>query len=474
VLTVDEDDKVVCHVCGNAYNGLDHHARQAHDLWPEEYRVLFGLARGRALESPTLRSRRRVLADERLRPWRERVGELTEGTTPEQRAARGRGKTRRLETLQDPENRASWREGGRRARRTRRARIAAGHQERPQGFQAGSAAAREASAKGWARRAELLEDPTYRAAVARRVSAGKGGRAASMCLVCREAFEVPPSWLRGGYGKICSAACRTQWKLQRGRGREGLPWQEIAARLRARGPAALDELAPPGPEIVRRFYGLIDGSPWTQRAIAEHLGLSLGKVRGILGSPAVTRLLGEPPRRGDRTVVSVTCAICGTSVEREPHELRNRARTTCSPACRKELRRRHLAARPPLDAATHVKAGESFRHRLAASAEFREQWQTRMRQAGLRRGRPHTEALRALAPEAFAGLDERDQELVQRYYGLAGFGPESQRSLAARFHMDGARVGPLVQASVTRLLSLKESCQPRQRRKRAPIETATS
>ena len=68
VLTLDEDDKVVCHVCGKAYNALDHHARQAHGLWPEEYKVLFGLERGRALESPGLRERRRELGGEHLRP----------------------------------------------------------------------------------------------------------------------------------------------------------------------------------------------------------------------------------------------------------------------------------------------------------------------------------------------------------------------------------------------------------------------
>ena len=99
MLAVDEDDKLICHVCGKAYHSLDHHARLAHDLWPEEYKVLFGLERGRALESPTLRARRRVLADARLRPWRGYIREIIARTTPEERAAWGRGKTRRLETL---------------------------------------------------------------------------------------------------------------------------------------------------------------------------------------------------------------------------------------------------------------------------------------------------------------------------------------------------------------------------------------
>jgi hypothetical protein len=179
VLELADDDRVVCHVCGRAYHSLDHHARQAHDLWPEEYKVLFGLGRGRALESPSLRARRRVLAEERLRPWRGRISEALERATSEQRAAWGQGKKRRLETLQDPENRAHWRQGGQRARETRRARIAAGHRERPQGFQTGSPAVQEASARGRATRAERLRDAAYRTALSQRVSAAKGGRSPS-------------------------------------------------------------------------------------------------------------------------------------------------------------------------------------------------------------------------------------------------------------------------------------------------------
>src|SRR5437016_5024635 len=81
------------------------------------------------------------------------------------------------------------------------------------------------------------------------------GRTTSICIVCGVAFEVPQSWLRHGYGKTCSDACRTRWRLQRGRGRDGQPWEQVAERLRAMGPVALDALAPPAPEVVRYFYG---------------------------------------------------------------------------------------------------------------------------------------------------------------------------------------------------------------------------
>jgi hypothetical protein len=40
VLALDEDDKVICHVCGKAFHSLDHHVRQVHGLWPEEYQLV--------------------------------------------------------------------------------------------------------------------------------------------------------------------------------------------------------------------------------------------------------------------------------------------------------------------------------------------------------------------------------------------------------------------------------------------------
>jgi hypothetical protein len=396
VLATDEDGKVICHVCGAAYAALEQHALRRHGLWPEEYRVLFGLERQRALESPALRARRRALADEQLRPWRARIREVASRATTVQRVARSQGKTRRLETLQDPENRAHWREGGPRARQTRRARIAAGHRELPQGFQAGSAAVREVSARGRARRDELLQDPGYRAAFRQRLSEAKGGRESTTCEVCGRTFEVPPSWLRAGYGKHCSAACHEQWKLQRGRSRDGLPWQQVAERVRRLG-SALDVLKPPGPEIVRLFYGLVDGTPWTQRAIAEHLCLTTRRVQHVLHGQDLARLLGDRPRRTDREVVNVACAVCGRAVQREPRELRDRAQTTCGPACRRELRRRQLAARPPLDASVRARAGEAFRRKLALP-EFRARWEANQQAARNRR--------RSAAADKARGPDE--------------------------------------------------------------------
>jgi hypothetical protein len=108
----------------------------------------------------------------------------------------------------------------------------------------------------------------------------------------------------------------------------------------------------------------------------------------------------------------------------------------------------------PLDRATRARAGAAFRQKLLASPEFRQQWEANQRSAKRQRGRPHADALRALPPEAFAVLEEPARELVRRYYGLGDAGPETQRMLAARFHMDGSRLSGLLRTSVSRLLAV--------------------
>jgi hypothetical protein len=116
----------------------------------------------------------------------------------------------------------------------------------------------------------------------------------------------------------------------------------VADKLKTLEPGALEALKSPATEIVRLFYGLVDGTPWTQLAIVEHLGLSKTRVARILASAPVTRLLGEPPHG---KVLVVQCAICGSTVERTPQQLRDRVQTTCSAACRREFQRRQAALR---------------------------------------------------------------------------------------------------------------------------------
>ena len=224
------------------------HARRM-TCGPRSTRCCSVWARGRALESPRLRARRRVLAENQLRPWRaHRRG----GRADHARGALG------LEPRQDaaPRNAPGSQPGelapGRPSGAPDPAGIATGHRERPQGFQADSPATREASARGRAVRAERLQDSAYRAAFRDRVSLqGWAGAVHLQDAAARTSTCAPPGSVRG-YGVLCSAACREQWTQQRGRGRDGRPWQEVADSLRRLGPA-LDGLAAPAPEIVVAF-----------------------------------------------------------------------------------------------------------------------------------------------------------------------------------------------------------------------------
>jgi len=49
-------------------------------------------------------------------------------------------------------------------------------------------------------------------------------------------------------------------------------------------------------------------------------------------------------------------------------------------------------------------------------------------------------------------LEEREQDLVRRYYGLHGSAPETQRALATRFRMNGRQVRDMLASSMSRLL----------------------
>jgi hypothetical protein len=197
--------------------------------------------------------------------------------------------------------------------------------------------------------------------------------------------------------------------VQRGRGRDGQPWEEVAERLRSQGPEALDALKPPAPEIIRLFYGLVDGTPWTQAAIGDHLRLGKARVGAILRSAAVARLLGEPGHYANRQTFTVACAICASPVERTAHELRDRVQTTCGPDCRREFFRRS-ARQLTRDAAARARRLERLRE-VTSSTEFSEQ----VRQRTLTRSRPYAQALQALPIAAFAVLPVLERDLLRQY-----------------------------------------------------------
>lgn len=198
--------RVECCLCARWFVLLASHVRQAHGLTPAEYRALAGLNAQTALAGPRLRARRRALAEETLRPYRERVGDLGRSHTPEVRAARMLGRRRRAEArlaARSPERRAREAEGHRQTVATRRARYGDAYQSVPGGFADRQAAARR----------ERLQDPAYREALGRRISEARGGRVTVACAVCGTPFAVPPSWLRNGSGTLCGApACRSEWR----------------------------------------------------------------------------------------------------------------------------------------------------------------------------------------------------------------------------------------------------------------------
>lgn len=206
---------------------------------------------------------------------------------------------------------------------------------RARGFAGDPVAARAANVKAVARRKELLQDPAYRARLGERISQGKAAREPTTCIVCGTAFTSPRSWLRAGYGKICSAGCRGTWKLQRRRG-AGVPFDDARERLRQLGAAGWDTLPSRTREIVRLYYGLDDEKPWTQAAIGERVGLPRGRVQQIATSAAVRRLVSPDgalaeqaarrPRRPQRPVAKL-CSHCGVRYEGMVRSL------YCSPRC---------------------------------------------------------------------------------------------------------------------------------------------
>ena len=107
---------------------------------------------------------------------------------------------------------------------------------------------------------------------------------------------MPPSWVVHQQARICSPACREQWRLSRRKPPGGLPYAEAAVRRRLLGatdPGALDRALPPAEaETVRLAYGLSGEPPVTLRAVAARTGLPVRRVgRLTAGTPM------RPPTR---------------------------------------------------------------------------------------------------------------------------------------------------------------------------------
>jgi hypothetical protein len=171
-------------------------------------------------------------------------------------------------------------------------------------------------------RRERFRDPEYRARFARKISEARGGRVAVSCVVCGAAFEVVPSTVKEGGGKVCGKACfrelrrryasaqapskRPEVKAKIGaasRRRHHPDYDQTVARLRALAPDALAGLPETTAEAIRLYYGLEDGRPWTHREVAARFGVSTSAVQEMVARD-VARLLGrdadDPPAPSER------------------------------------------------------------------------------------------------------------------------------------------------------------------------------
>lgn len=112
----------------------------------------------------------------------------------------------------------------------------------------------------------------------------------------------------------------------------------VAETLRALPLDAFDRVPEPERSLVRRYYGLEDGRPWTKLELADAHRRSHEWVGRAL-TQATALLLGErAPRSNERP-----CIVCGGAFAPEPGAYRS-ARQTCGDACNRELRRRNAIA----------------------------------------------------------------------------------------------------------------------------------
>jgi hypothetical protein len=84
------DDKLLCHICGKGFRNVGLHSYQTHGLSADEYKIEFGLIRGRGLVAPETR--------ERMAENARRIGTLAPyGPPPKEAALRGSKAPRSLE-----------------------------------------------------------------------------------------------------------------------------------------------------------------------------------------------------------------------------------------------------------------------------------------------------------------------------------------------------------------------------------------
>ncbi len=310
-------------------------------------------------------------------------------------------------------------------------------------------------------------------------------------------------------GRIREAARR--------RGSRGAQYQQTVERLRTLPDEAFARLPERTREVMRLFYGLDHGTPWTQAAIAGRLGVRRETVRDLLNSQLVKRLLGLEAPQGPRLVRQRALAA---RLQALPHDalevlpsrdrallelyygLGDRAATRSGEtptmaelAERFGLQTPGRVSRRLLKSVGQLLGRDAVppeRQRLLACAVCGAQFQRRVsgprtagsqhacsaaclaelrrrntRRVAQRRGRPDREALLALPPAALERVPEPERTLLRRYYGL-GQNPERLRDLTRELHMDPRRVRALVDRGVEQMLSLSGGPRLRQGARHRP------
>jgi hypothetical protein len=215
---------VQCHACGGWFRSLANHVWRAHGLSADAYRALYGLRARTGLVGPALREARRQHAREHLRPYWDRASALAAAQGFAERSARRRGRTWPLEARRDPRTTRTGAANAARLRTWTLEQQAAGRWRRPQPRDPA-----EALARARARWRQLIADPAYRAAFARRMSEAKGGRVLVACATCGRRFELRPSVAAAGRRRFCGRRCYRvflRWHLR-----------SVGARGRSKAPA---------------------------------------------------------------------------------------------------------------------------------------------------------------------------------------------------------------------------------------------
>jgi len=419
-----------CHICGRWYRLLGGHVFQAHGLWADTYRRLFGLRQRTGLAGEALRAQHRRAAA-RLSVYHELARQTLLALSPEERSANARQRVVPPEATRDPTNRARWRQN---------------------------------IAKAQAAQSALWRTPAYRERMGQRLSEARGGRVGRTCPICGCPFAVPRAQARAARQSCGQPACMRELRRRIAR--------EIAARADVRGrvvagmrrhtgwppreriqelaPATVAALSERDAALVRRFYGLPNDPageptvPLTLDGLADAFALTPREVRRQLGR-ILEQLLGEPvlPRR--RRGAS-SCVVCGEPIRRRAGE---GPRTTCGPACLRTFRAelaRSTVLRP--DARERAARGN---HQKVATPEGRAAWRAHI-QAARRRARPVAAALHALEPVELDRLPAGDREVLVRYYGLGGHAPRTLNEVAQELGLSKFRAAQAVRRAVAALL----------------------